>query len=885
MKLQRIRIEQFRKFAAPVEIDGLEPGLNLLYGPNESGKSTIAQALRTLFFERHNTKGDVFVQAISPAGMADAAPTIEADFTLGAKDCKLAKTFFQKPRASLTIGTERWDGNEADEQLAERLGFALSARGSSRAETHGIPGLLWIEQGASADLDTAVAHAAGSLEERLKSILGDIVSSAGSGLAAAIQNELAKLRTIKTNKPTGVLAEDMRTLDAARLRRDTLQASAEEYRALTDSLAHNLTALERLERDKPWEAYEQQRREAQARKDALEPEQRALKADRQSLREVNAHIDSLHEQNTRHDKDVRALVAQREALANAVHVHQQVTDTLKQAQQRHTAAREALRVARDAQRIAEQRQQREGLQAELVRITADIARMEAALSRAEEFGHAIAQLRTRAAAAMLSKADLSALAKLDQSVRETRIQRDAIATRIAYRLEPGRRIDAGTLGSLEGSGNEHLTSPLTLRIEGVGEIDIAPGGEDIARLSDALERVTGEFASRCAALGVKDLADAQARHTRWQEIEQEIALAVKERDTLLDARSEAQWREQLAEARGQHQEREQRLRELQPVETGLSLEAAQRMYEDADAAANAAGAYLETQRQAATQAALAEERLRSHVDAESRRLESDEARAAADTRSREWAEALARRDALEQKITEAATLLAERKPELMDADITRLAQALTTVAQQRRDLHSAIHAAEGKLEALGADGLDEKLARAKVEVENLERRVAQNALRADALSLLDASLAAHQDAATQRLYAPLRARLAQYLELLFPGVELGIGVDKLRPSALDRGGTELALEEHSHGTREQLGVIARFAYADLLKQAGQPTLLILDDALVHSDAGRREQMKRILHEAAQRHQILLFTCHPEEWRDAGARKMVDVAALGASLRR
>lgn len=880
MKLQRIRIEQFRKFAAPIEIDGLEHGLNILHGPNESGKSTIAQALRTLFFERHNTKGDVFVQAISPAGMADAAPTIEADFTLGAKDCKLAKTFFQKPRASLTIGTERWDGNEADEQLAERLGFALSARGSSRAETHGIPGLLWIEQGASADLDTAVAHAAGSLEERLKHILGDIVSTAGSALAAAIQSELAKLRTIKTNKPTGVLAEDMRTLDAARLRRDTLQASAEEYRALTDSLAHNLTALERLERDKPWEAYEQQRREAQARKDALEPEQRALDADRQSLREVKAHIDRLHDQNTGRDKELRALVAQRQALADALQVQQQASDTLKLAEQRRSAAREALRVARGEQRIAEQCQQRETLQAELERIAADITRIEATLSRAGEFGQSIVQLRTRAAATMLSKGDLAALAKLDQAVRETRIQRDAIATRIAYRLEPGRRIDAGTLGILEGSGNEHITAPLTLRIEGIGEIDIAPGGEDIARLSDALERLTGEFASRCAALGAKDLADAQARHTRWQEIEQEIALAVKERDTLLGERSEAQWREQLAEAQGQHQERQQRFAELPVVEGGNSLDAARRMHEDAEAAAIAADEYFDTQRQAAAQAELAVGKLQANVDTESQRLESDQARAAADKRSRELAEALARRDALDRKITEAAALLAERKPDLMDADIARFTQALATVAGQRRDLRDAINAARAKLEALGADGLDEKLASATIAVENLERRVAQYELRADALSLLSTRLTAHQDAATQRLYAPLHDRLQHYLEILFPGTKLGIDVDKLRPTALGRGGTELALEDHSHGTREQLGVIARFAYADLLKQAGQPTLLILDDALVHSDAERREQMKRILHDAAQRHQILLFTCHPEDWRDAGARRMVDVAALG-----
>jgi uncharacterized protein YhaN len=75
----------------------------------------------------------------------------------------------------------------------------------------------------------------------------------------------------------------------------------------------------------------------------------------------------------------------------------------------------------------------------------------------------------------------------------------------------------------------------------------------------------------------------------------------------------------------------------------------------------------------------------------------------------------------------------------------------------------------------------------------------------------------------------------------------------------------------SFGAREQMGVISRLAYADLLKEAGRPTLIILDDALVHSDAGRLEQMKRVLFDASQRHQVLLFTCHPARWQDLGVR--------------
>jgi uncharacterized protein YhaN len=250
--------------------------------------------------------------------------------------------------------------------------------------------------------------------------------------------------------------------------------------------------------------------------------------------------------------------------------------------------------------------------------------------------------------------------------------------------------------------------------------------------------------------------------------------------------------------------------------------------------------------------------------------------------TRAFAEMVVRRDALQNEVERAAATIAERRPELIEADILRYTQALRLVENERRNLRDSIGSMRATLEALGADGLDEKLAATNINVEHLEKRLAQYALRADALTFLRDRLAAHQEAATQRLYAPLRDKLLHYLEILFPGTTLSVNVDELRPTNLSRDGSGLALHDHSHGTREQLGVIARFAYADLLKQAGQPTLLILDDALVHSDSDRRQQMKRILNDASQRHQILLFTCHPEHWRDAGARVMIDVLALAGA---
>ena len=72
---------------------------------------------------------------------------------------------------------------------------------------------------------------------------------------------------------------------------------------------------------------------------------------------------------------------------------------------------------------------------------------------------------------------------------------------------------------------------------------------------------------------------------------------------------------------------------------------------------------------------------------------------------------------------------------------------------------------------------------------------------------------------------------------------------------------------------------------DLLREAGKPTLVILDDTLVQSDSERLEDMKRILFDAASRHQILLFTCDPEKWQDLGVPPL-DIQASkeqGASM--
>ncbi len=55
LRIRRIALSNFRKYRAPFVLDGLTDGLNVIIEPNETGKSTLLEAMRAAFFIRHNT--------------------------------------------------------------------------------------------------------------------------------------------------------------------------------------------------------------------------------------------------------------------------------------------------------------------------------------------------------------------------------------------------------------------------------------------------------------------------------------------------------------------------------------------------------------------------------------------------------------------------------------------------------------------------------------------------------------------------------------------------------------------------------------------------------------------------------------------------------------
>ncbi|MFY3859506.1 GTP-binding protein [Achromobacter xylosoxidans] len=870
MKLTRIALEEFRKFRQPLVLDGLQDGLNLFVGPNEAGKSTVAAAIRAAFLERYSTRT---VSDLAPRGESGARPGVELAFSHGGHDYQLKKYFLSRARCELLIdnGAQRLEGEEAENTLAALLGFELAARGQSKPDLAGVPGLLWIQQGDGQNLQTAAGHAGGHLREALTQLSGELASGDGDRLYERVAAERASLLDARNGRPKGVYKDAEDALAAAQAERDQCAQAKAQLDADVDRLAALRAEHARAEAGQPWKDLEARAAEARARLAAVAKEREAFEGLQREQRQAAQTLAVLQEQVRRDQQDeteLQALVAQAQAARAAVQEAQEPLARARRLRDTHVAAAEQARQRVAAvQAVADRRD----LQQQLDQLARDIERLDGALEEATRLIEQGSTLKAEAVRIEIADADIQALRKSERALGDLQLRQQAIATRLSYAFDAGReaRLDGAALA---GNGELLLTAAAELELPGLGRLRIEPGGQDLPALKRELAQMQAASAALLSRLGVAHAAEAEERHARGIALQRELdamrkTLAIhapKGVDALRGQRNEAQARRaQLAE----------RLALLPPAAEADDVDppAARQALRDAEASAAQAEQALAAVQRALDADGARAQLLETQAAARGADLQSPERAAQRQDRAGRLAEARNGHDLLEQRLHQAQAALEALRPELLEQDAQRYEKsaAIERDAQHRR--HSEIQQLLGKLEQAGAQGLGERLSEAEAACERLQRRRDEFQRRAQALELLSTLLAGERDAATQRLQAPLARRLSHYLALLFPESALRLD-EALLPAALQRAGGEDPLDALSFGTREQLGILARFAYADLLREAGRPTLLLLDDALVHTDDGRRDLMKRALFDAATRHQILMFTCHGEAWRDLGVEQ-------------
>jgi chromosome segregation ATPase len=864
MKLQSIAIHEFKQFGERLVIDALQPGLNLFTGPNEAGKSTVAEAVRAVFLERYKAS---HLKDLLPWGKASGQPSVEVGFELDGVQCRLSKHFVTRQRCELRIGQAVFGEDEAEDKLAALLGFSRAARGPLKAEHAGVPGLLWVQQGGTQEMRDSTGHAAQYLRDALSQLSGGRESAGEDALIAAVQRELRQLLTARTQKSTGPLAEAETALAELISERDQLQQQRQQFEENIARLASQQEAFDDMERKRPWELHEQKAVLAQQRADAAAELERSLHGLAQALQVHEAEL-ALSLQQEQGAADLEAAVARERQQLDAARAnvsaaqteHAQAASRVAQLEQAAIDATRALELANAAVTAADLRNQ-------IGFYRAECERLDAAIAAAGKANDAVLEAARDAAAAEIDEAKLKRLVALDAELTVLRARTEAAMTRIEYRLNGALTVDGV---EVTGDGVLRVDDEKLLGLGALGELRVIPGVSGLSAQLSELASVEAAHAQLLRALGVASLGDAQARHDQWKTLIAQQKSQAKILDVHAPQGIDA-LRAALASAAARLQASNERLAGLPDAGAAPPLDEARRNAELARDALEAARKVLAQAAEKRSTGIATAESLAAQLQRKEAQLNDEAYR-----RNRmQWQTKI-----VEQRV-QVGALSQQREARERELDAARLDDPVAEAKRYRasaelarneqRERQVRIAQLRSQLETVGASGLGERLAVLEARVQQATRRKDELSLRASALSLLDEVLVDERDAAVAQLRAPLTERLGHYLKRIFPASTLALG-DDLSPATLDRNGRADTLDALSFGTREQLGILARLAYADLLKASGRPTLLMLDDAAVHTDAARRDAIKRALIDAATRHQILVFTCHPELWDDLGVRQ-------------
>lgn len=874
MRLHRIKVSNFRRFSEPVEIAELDPELTVIAGDNEAGKSTLLAALRAAFFDRYKLTGG-HAESFLPLG-CQVAPEIWVDFSVNGGRYALYKRFGQGKTAELICpdGAKKKD-DAADEALEQLLGFTRPGKGGSSAEHQGIWGTLWVQQGSMFQPVLPFESARRSLEQVLEAEVGSVLDG---GRGQAVLDRLAREKGqywTGGGKPTGDYRSARATLDQLEQELATLEAEHAGYEHKVDELTEAEARLRQFQQD-----------------DVLGQCRRQLEAAEQEARKVDEYRRAVQEAEGRHqlaqvtlgsreqawrDRQAmqRAIEAARgrvdaaaAALKNAQADHGRYKERLAEVNASWKRAQEAETTARNGVEALTAREQRQELARRL-------RAAEETLAQAREAARRLGEARAAAEANPVDEPTLTRLRKLSQELALAEARLQTGAPHVAFELSVPVTAEGAAHAVADGY---RVAGQARFLLEGVGAVTVTAVGEELVAQSERRAQLTAELEQALAAADVADLAAAERlaedRRRQLQQLESEqarlrayapegIEVLARELESLqarVDGLRDTGSAEEV-DGEALHARIAQARAEL--VSAHDAARAATKAQETAAAEENAARIQL-----AESSVRLESEQKTLHQAQQ--RLQEAQATLSDDALYAEMRRGQTETAEAEAAAAEARQRLHALDPELTQARLKRARQALAGAEEDAETQRLRVHALRAELKALGARGLAEKLEECQRQRLDAERRWRALEREAHAVRVAHEALAAVAAEARQTFLEPVARRVQHYLRGLIPEALPVLG-EGLGLKGIQRGALEQSFDVLSVGTREQLAIVTRIAFADLLADHGQHVPIILDDAMVYADDGRFKRMLDVLIRAAERHQVIILTCHESAYRALGGK--------------
>ena len=391
-------------------------------------------------------------------------------------------------------------------------------------------------------------------------------------------------------------------------------------------------------------------------------------------------------------------------------------------------------------------------------------------------------------------------------------------------------------------------------------------GADTASLEEKLEAIRADRDQR-----TERIADLQ-RHvsraegsfeSRQQELDKQEAALEERREALDDS-----WESALAQAETELKtlrEEDRNLEtELETLETGASNE-----IEQARTIA----------RQGAQRLAVAESRsTKCRVSVQSAREARDRLAGRVDERAalvqrEDPAAAHAHLEALHAKFAE----LPVPEMEVTERDREQAGEAVGLSTEECNAGHAALQQAEGALQQVGGHSVQEQLEQADEAVKAIDRREGEIEIEYGAWKLLLDTLRDAEDEDAVHLGKALVEPVSRRVSELTGGAYGEVSIaPTLSTQNIEAAGSKRELSRLSVGTRDQLATVLRLTIAEKLGST-----VVLDDQLVQSDASRMRWLYEFMLQCAKEFQILVLTCHPEQYdpADGYTLRSIDLTEL------
>lgn len=901
MRLLSARIRDYR-LHRDQSVD-FDPRFTVIAGPNQSGKSTLAEALHRALFLPVRTGGELLKGMQSDPFMAD--PEVELHFEAADQRWELRKRF-AGTRGSVSLrdsAGRSLQGDEAEARLANLIGTSAVARNRGAADQLKERwGHLWVWQGSASSNPFAQSTAAydhDRLVERLQAgaalgvqspldlaVLDDIqtrwgvvFTPGGANRAPQVRRgsplQLARAASSQAQLELDEIADQIAQQEAETKALQEAEAQLEHVRQTLPPLKEQLVQCEK--KLKNAEALEAAIAIEKPQLQAAQKERDDLAKDRSLLEALQKRVITLEAAKA---PDQEALELLRQQLPDLEAARGEAQEQLEVQQEAVAKAIGEATTLEVLQKRLQQSQQQQRLEQQLAELATNQA-------RCDELQADIDRLPA------LQASDVETLRRLESARRDARVRSEALCAGIEV-IRAGRpvRVDGVELAT----GNRQLLSkPSTVQVGEDVELRLTPGdGASAAQAANDLASAETRFQAelqRWQLSSVEEAATAERRRSDW----------LAERQNLLEKRAGAVPEALKRRLQNLRQEAETQV-ELDVADTALRGDALEQRLTELEQKLNAA----RQQRDSATQAeqqhqALVKQAI-ANVEAHNKTIASadnalrgqDDEVLAARTRIHALID---RHDSLEA-LTAALALAQQRCSELegklaglenelsalgaskLNAESVELGRKISTLAEQESRANEARIRAESRLHADGQVDLQAELEQKQSELES--RLIDQERLEKEAgmLTLLRNLLEEEQNAMATQYTAPLTERISSYLAHVFPEAPTPTLSYDARGGFQElewRRGHEAAFgfDVLSTGAREQFAAALRVTMAEVLAEAYDGTLPVLfDDAFANSDPERQAGVYRMLQKAAdQGLQVILLTCDPERSMglDGGSR--------------